>query len=367
MAAGVVVAIVVVAALGVVVAWLARALRALQAGTTRTVVERTSDVDRRLGSLQETFDRRLADMDDKVGRRLEGIDGRLLATQRSTGETTTQIVEKLGRLDTSAAQMLARANDLSRLEQALRPPKARGGVGELLLGNLLRDCLPGDAYQLQYGFAGGERVDAVIKVQRLLPVDAKFPLENFLRITDASDGEEQLAGERAFARDVKGHVDAIASKYIRPAEGTFDFAFMYLPSEAVYYELVCGKTGDLYGYALGKRVFPVSPSTFHAYLQMILLGLKGLQIEQHAHDVMAYCAQLAKEFERFETDFDVVGKHLTNAQSKWAEAGTKLDRLGLSLEQATRWELEQAADETVAASVRDEDDDPPAPLAVRAA
>src|SRR5207247_4127008 len=131
------------------------------------------------------------------------------------------------------------------------PPKARGGFGEILLGKLLADTLPADAYRLQFTFRSGERVDAVIKASdRLLPVDSKVPLDNFERLVNSEDDAERIVHERAFARDVKGHVDAIATKYVRPAENTFDFAFMYLPSESVYYELVNGRTGSLYGYAL---------------------------------------------------------------------------------------------------------------------
>lgn len=295
-------------------------------------------LEQRLGGVEDKLDRRLSELDERVDRRLEGLDGRLLSTQRSAGQTATQIVEKLGRLDGTAAQMLARANDLARLEQALRPPKARGGVGELLLGNLLRDMLPPDAFQLQYGFKTGERVDAVIRMDKLVPVDAKFPLDNFERLVEAADEAEKVLHERAFARDVKVHVDAIAAKYIRPAENTYDFALMYLPSESIYYELVCGKTGGLYTHALGKRVFPVSPTTFHAYLLVITLGLKGLQIEQHAQDVMAYCAQLGKDFERFRADFEVVGKHIGHAQAKYGEADRRLERFGMNLERAAEWE-----------------------------
>jgi DNA recombination protein RmuC len=296
-------------------------------------------LERGLAALDEKLDRRLGELDARVDRRFEGLDGRLLSSQQSAGQTATQIVERLGKLDGTAAQMLQRANDLARLEHALRPPKARGGFGELLLGNLLRDALPADAYSLQHGFRGGERVDAVIKVDRLLSVDAKFPLDNFERVVEAPDDAERELAEKAFARDVKAHVDAVASKYIRPAEGTYDFAFMYLPSESVYYELVCGKTGALFQYALEKRVFPVSPSTFHAYLGVIVLGLKGLQIEHHAQEVMAYCAQLGKDFERFRGDFEVVGKHIANAQSKYGEADRKLDRLEAGLERATDWQV----------------------------
>ncbi|HET7855787.1 MAG TPA: DNA recombination protein RmuC [Gaiellaceae bacterium] len=307
-----------------------------------TVVVRTIRelIEARLGTVEERLDRRLSEVHEGVDRRLEGLDTRLFSSQQSAGQTATQIVDRLGKLDGTAAQMLQKAADLGRLEQALRPPKARGGVGEILLANLLRDMLPADAFRIQHTFRSGERVDAVVRVDKLLPVDAKFPLDNFERLVNADDDAERELHEKAFARDVKGHIDAIASKYIRPAEGTFDFAFMYLPSESVYYELVCGKTGALSAFALSKRVFPVSPSTFHAYLVMVTQGLRALQIERHAQDVMAFCAQIAKDFERFRGDFEVVGKHIANAQSKYGEADRRLERLGTSLERATEWEPE---------------------------
>jgi DNA recombination protein RmuC len=310
------------------------------AGTV--VVRRIRELlEARLGSVEERLARRLSEVHEGFDRRLEGLDGRLLSSQQTAGHTATQIVERLGKLDGTAAQMLQKAADLGRLEQALRPPKARGGVGEMLLANLLRDMLPADAYRLQHTFRSGERVDAVVRVDKLVPVDAKFPLDNFERLVNAEGDAERELHEKAFGRDVKGHIDAIASKYIRPAEGTFDFAFMYLPSESVYYELVCGKTGALSSYALGKRVIPVSPSTFHAYLLMVTQGLRALQIERHAQDVMAFCAQLGKDFERFRGDFEVVGKHIGNAQSKYSEASGRLTRLETTLERATEWEPDE--------------------------
>ena len=327
-----------VAAVAAVGVYLVRTLRVLLEARLGSVEER---LERRLGDVHEGVDRRLAEVHDHVGRRLEGLDGRLLTSQQAGAQTATQIVDRLSKLDGTAAQMLQKAADLGRLEQALRPPKARGGVGEMLLANLLRDMLPADAYRLQYTFRSGERVDAVIRVDKLLPVDAKFPLDNFERLANAESDAERELHEKAFARDVKGHIDAIAAKYIRPAEGTFDFAFMYLPSESVYYELVCGKTGSLSSYALSKRVIAVSPSTLHAYLLMITQGLRALQIERHAGEVMAFCAQIAKDFERFRGDFEVVGKHIGNAQTKYSEADRRLERLGTSLERATEWQPEQ--------------------------
>jgi len=318
--------------------WLARVLRreltSLRTESGAQLSDRNADVDRRLGALVETMDRRLSQLDSRVDGRLE-----------SASKTTSLIHERLGKVDEATMQMLERAKDLARLEQALRPPKARGGFGEILLGNLLRDRLPPDAYELQYGFRGGQRVDAVIKVDKLVPLDAKFPLDNFERLVEAESDDQRILYEKAFARDLRGHVDSIAEKYIRPDEGTFDFALMYLPSEAVYYELVCGKTGALLSYAHAKRVFPVSPTTFTSQLQVIAQGLKGLQIEEHAQEVMAYCAQLRKDFERFRDDFCVVGKHLGNAQTKFGEAERRLERFGTKLERAAERQDELAPPE----------------------
>jgi DNA recombination protein RmuC len=325
------------AALAAGAVWLARSLRGDLGGTLR-------DLDGALDGIESRLDRRLGELDAKVDRRLEGLDGRLLTTQRSAGETASQIAEKLARVEAGTKSMLERANDLKRLEQALRPPKARGGFGELLLANLLADMLPGSAYELQYGFASGERVDAVVRAEKLLPVDAKFPLDNVHRVLDAEDDDQRIIARRALSKDIKAHVDAIANKYIKPGENTYDFAFMYLPAETVYYEIACGGTGELHQYALGRRVFPVSPATFHAYLTMIVIGLRGLQIEQHAQEVMAYCGQLAKDFSRFRDDFDVVGKHIGNAQTKFGEAERRLTRFEARLEQAVDEDaLEQRA------------------------
>jgi DNA recombination protein RmuC len=328
--------LIVLLGLAALAAWLARALTSLRADGASQLESRNAEVERRLQGMTEVVDRRLAELDTKVDRRLE-----------HASKQTNAIHQQLGDVGRATAQLAEQAKGLGQLQQLLRPPKARGGFGELLLANLLADRLPPQAYTLQYGFRSGERVDAVIRVEKLVPVDAKFPLDNFERLVEAEDAAARELAEKAFARDVKIHIDAITQKYIRPDEGTYEFAFMYLPSEAIYYELACGKTGALLAYAHERQVVPVSPSTFTAYLQMIVLGLKGLQIEQRAHEVMAYCAQLQKDFGRFREDFDLVGKHLGNARDRFEDAERRLDRFEAKLEQATDSpELEAA--ETVA-------------------
>jgi DNA recombination protein RmuC len=323
------------AGLAVGLVWLGRMLRRLHTDWSAQLSERTAEVDRRLLGVTETMDRRLSELDTKVDRRLE-----------SASLTTNQIHERLGKVDEATTQMLERAKDLARLEQALRPPKARGGFGELLLENLLRDRLPPTAYEMQYTFDSGERVDALLRVDRSIPIDSKFPLDNYNRLVEADSDDERTLAERQFARDVKQHIEAIATKYIRPDEGTYDFAFMYIPVEAVYYELACGKTGALLAHAHERRVFPVSPTTFTAYLQVIALGLRGMQIEQHAHEVMAYVAELQRDFNRFADDFDKVGTHIGHAHSKYHEAAKRLDRFETKLERAVeeQGELEAEAE-----------------------
>jgi DNA recombination protein RmuC len=326
----------VVAAAVVLLRTLRAELGALRDASGSQLADRNAEVDRRLQALGETMDRRLGSLDERVDRRLE-----------SATKTTTAIHERLGKVDEATSQMLERAKELGRLEQALRPPKARGGFGELLLENLLRDRLPPSAFHMQHTFASGERVDAIVRVDRLIPVDSKFPLDNFNRLVEAEADDERSLAERQFARDVRAHIDAIAAKYIRPDEGTYDFAFMYIPVEAVYYELACGKTGALLQYAHERRVFPVSPTTFTAYLQVIALGLRGMQIEQHAHEVMAYVADLQRDFDRFGDDFDKIGTHLGHAQSKYHEAGKRLDRLETKLERAAEEHGELEAEEVL--------------------
>jgi DNA recombination protein RmuC len=316
--------VVVVLALAALAVWLGRTFSALRSDSSTQLDGRNAEMERRLQGLTEAVDRRLAELDTKVDRRLEHAT-----------EQTNAIHRQLGDVGRATAQLAEQAKDLGQLQQLLRPPKARGGFGELLLANLLADRLPATAYSLQHTFRSGERVDAVIRVDRLVPVDAKFPLDNFERFVDAQDDDARQLHGKAFARDVKIHIDAIASKYIRPDEGTYDFALMYLPSEAIYYELACGKTGALLAYAHERNVVPVSPNTFVAYLQMIVLGLKGMQIEQHAQEVMAYCAQLQKDFGVFREDFNMIGKHLGHARNKFADAEKRLDRFETKLEQAT--------------------------------
>lgn len=249
------------------------------------------------------------------------------------------VSRQLGQLSEKTQQLADIGKDIASLQDILRSPKLRGNMGELFLGDLLAQILPPEHYQLQYAFQDGGKVDAVIRLQAgLVPVDAKFPLENFQRLVKSETPEEKKGLRRAFISDVKKHVEAIATKYIRTDEGTFDFALMYIPAENVYYETIIkddelSADGALFDYALARRVIPVSPNSFYAYLQTVLLGLKGLRVEESAREIINHLARLNQEFDRFSESFRLVGDHLENALKKYEDAQKRLLKVEGKMEQ----------------------------------
>lgn len=244
---------------------------------------------------------------------------------------------RLGKLDEATRRMLDLGQDIAGLQQILRPPQLRGALGETMLEQLLAQILPKEHYTMQYTFRSRERVDAVIRIgDRLVPVDAKFPLEGFRRMLEEADEARRPGVRRIFARDVKARVDEIAGKYILPDEGTFDFALMYIPAENVYYEVIVkdepGDGESLAAYALQRKVIPVSPNSFYAYLQAIVLGLKGLQIERNAQEILGLLGRLSGDLQKFRESFEVVGRHLTNAKNRYDEAASALAKFEARLE-----------------------------------
>jgi DNA recombination protein RmuC len=256
------------------------------------------------------------------------INQRLDNAARLYGELRDQ----LGQLSQANAQIQAMVKDVSSLQDILRPPKLRGGMGEVLLENLLREILPPEHYEFQHRFRTGDIVDSVIRLKEgLVPVDAKFPLENFRRMLEAKTDEERKAARREFARNVKKHIDDIHEKYILTEEGTFPFALMYIPAENVYYEtIIKGEEDDgekaLYAYATSKQVMPVSPNSFYAYLLTLAQGFRGLKIEERALEIINHLNRLKQELDRFTDDFRKVGMHLSNAQTRFGEAEKRLTR-----------------------------------------
>jgi DNA recombination protein RmuC len=238
---------------------------------------------------------------------------------------------QLGKLAESNAQIQTIVKDVSALQDILRPPKLRGGMGEVLLENLLREILPAEHFSMQYRFKNGAIVDAIIQLKEgIIPVDAKFPLENFRRMLGSLSDEERTTCRKEFSRDVKKHIDDIHSKYIQTAEGTFPFALMYIPAENVYYETII--KGDeesekaLYAYSTSKQVMPVSPNSFYAYLITLSQGFRGMRIEERAREVIDQLNKLKLELDRFGEDFRKIGMHISNASTRYTEAEKRLTR-----------------------------------------
>lgn len=309
------------------------------------VVQFAGQVGRELAQVRETVASQLQVVTGEVNHRLREGMTFIQEAQTTMGQRLDQAARavsdvhgQLGTLTEATRRMEQVGRDISGLEQILRAPKIRGGFGELLLERLLAEILPVGGYRVQHGFRSGDKVDAVIAVgDRLVPVDAKFPLENFRRWLEEPDEERRRPHRRAFLRDVRNRVDEIAKKYILPDEGTFDFALMYIPAENVYYEVILrdeDADDPVLSYALGKRVIPVSPNSFYAYLQVILLGLRGLRVEQNAREILGALTRLQGDTARFREHFDTLGRHITNAKNKYDEATTALARLETKLEDA---------------------------------
>lgn len=271
---------------------------------------------------------------NSVNQQLTAATGQIGTRLDNAARVVGEVKHNLGEMAKATQQVYDVGKDIAGLQEILRAPKLRGNLGELFLGELLSQVLPPTQYTLQYRFKSNEVVDAAIRLgPGLVPVDSKFPLENFKKLIEAATDDDKKAHRRKFRADVKKHIDQIASKYILPDEGTYDFALMYIPAENVYYETIIkdetfGDENALCSYALAKRVVPVSPNSFYAYLQAIVLGFKGLRIEKSAQEIHQRLQQLGGDFHRFKEDFDVIGRHLSNTKGKYEEASKKLDRLG---------------------------------------
>jgi DNA recombination protein RmuC len=287
--------------------------------------------------LQETLSTTTSQVNQQlasVSQQLQVSAGQIGSRLDHAAKVVGEVRQNLGELSKASQQIFDVGKDISSLQDILKAPKLRGVIGELFLGDLLSQILPGNHFTLQHRFKSGDTVDAVIRLgQNLVPVDSKFPLENFKRVLESRSEDERRSAKRKFDSDVKKHVDSIADKYIVPEEGTFPFALMYIPAENVYYETIIrdeniGEEKSLSGYALNRKVIPVSPNSFFAYLQAIVLGLKGLKIESSAQLIINHLEQLRGDFERFHKDFEVLGSHLNNAKGRYDDADRRLERLG---------------------------------------
>jgi DNA recombination protein RmuC len=275
---------------------------------------------------------------------LQNVDKNVNARLDNAAKVIGDVHRKLGEVHETTKQVQETAKDISSLQDILRAPKLRGGMGELFLGDLLNQVLPHNHYEEQYRFKSGDKVDAVIKLKGgLVPIDSKFPLENFRRVVEAKDDATRLAAKKQFVRDVKKHIEDIRKKYILPDEGTFDFALMYVMAENVYYEIMIkdedlGDDKSVFKYAIDNKVIPVSPNSFYGYLQTILFGLRGMRIEEQAQEILKNLSRLEGDFQRVMTDFSVMGKHLKDSVSKFDDTEKRMIKFNDKLDSLTEKE-----------------------------
>jgi DNA recombination protein RmuC len=286
-----------------------------------------TELTRNITTLQQT-------MGDRLDKSSQGMAQSVQKQLSESAKLISDVTQRLAKLDETNKRVVDVADELKTLQHVLSNPKQRGVFGEYYLSSVLENTLPPGQFQTQYRFKDGEIVDAVIFLDRgqILPIDSKFSLENYNRMIEASGKErdELLAKVKI---DLKGRIDE-TSKYIRPGEGTMDFAFMFIPSESLYYDLLINNVGnggssrDLIEYAFrDKHVIITSPTSFMAYLQTVLQGLRSLQIEEQAKDIQVRVGKLGQHIGQFETYMNKLGNALGTTVNHYNAAHKELGKV----------------------------------------
>jgi DNA recombination protein RmuC len=286
--------------------------------------------------LTQSFTAQLAQVTQQVQTGMASVGTLATGAQQAVSDQLRASTEMLGTIRQQLGEVQQAGRDLSeaaqQIESVLGGAKTRGTLGEIALDRMLADALPPGAYETQYRFSTGEVVDAIVRLRdKLLPIDSKFPLEDYRRLVES--GEDARKG---FSSAVRSHADSIAKKYILPGEGTLDIAMMFVPSEGVYYELL--RSQDAKGlpldeYCRAKGIVPVSPSTLFSHLKIIFLGLRGMQVEESAKRLLASLTGLKKQVDNFGEVYEKLGTHLRNAQQSYSDADRKLERARNSLDE----------------------------------
>ena len=295
-------------------------------------VKNLETINKQLTSMVDVFNQNINSLRNSMHEQLTKTQGNISQQLEGTTKVVSDVRQKLGELSETAKNMQELGKDINKLQDILKPPKLRGNIGELFLEDLLRQVLPTKNYTIQHSFKSGERVDAVIRLgDNLVPIDSKFPLDSFNRIEKAEVEADKKNAKKDFVRDLKNLINDISKKYIRPDEGTYDFAMMYIPAENVFYEVIIKDDAfveekGLLSYALEKHVVPVSPNSFYAYLMAIAYGLRGMHIEKQAQEIRGKLVDLQQGFGRFFDVFNSLGKNIDMASRKFDEASKKAER-----------------------------------------
>lgn len=287
-----------------------------------------------LSDLTKTMDQRMNESSRFMNESMKSQFGESQRLVNQFMKELTTMTDKVARVEETGKQMVTFADQLQNLQDILKNPKQRGILGEYYLETVLKNVLPPGAYKMQYTFNDGVIVDAVVFVdKRIIPIDSKFSLENYNRILEARDDTDRKKYESAFIADLKNRIDE-TSKYVKPEESTMDFAFMFIPSEAVYYDLLINKVGaitddtkNLINYAGQKKVIVVSPTSFLAYLQTVLQGLKNQKISEQAQGIIKQVINLEKHLTSYEGYMKKLGKNLGTTVNMYNSANKEFMKI----------------------------------------
>jgi len=292
-----------------------------------------------LKTMQASIDQTNRELNSAMRNSSSELTKTLQENNKQINDRLTKAAEVIGQVNKEIGEMSEIGRGMRELQDFLKSPKLRGNIGEEVLKDLISQTFPKNSFHLQYQFTTGEKVDAAIKTDAgILPIDSKFPMENFQKMVKAANQTEKDSHKKEFVRDVKKHIDDIARKYILPDEGTMDFCLMYIPSEPVYYEIA--DNPQLLDYARRKRVYAVSPTTLYAHLQVILLSFEGKKIETKSREIFTMVRALQVDYEKVNENLGVLGRHIANSSSQFSNVVVAFQKIGRKLDKSREIEEE---------------------------
>lgn len=285
-----------------------------------------------LKSMQSSIESTNKALNESMRGQTSDVAKLLQSNTKQLNERLDTAARVIGDLKKNLGEMSEVGRGIKSLQEFLQSPKLRGNIGEQVLTDMIGQTFPKNSFHLQYSFKSGVKVDAVLKTDAgLLCIDSKFPMENFTLMHKGETEIKRTLAKRAFLADVKRHVSDISKKYILPEEGTMDFALMYIPSESVYYEIA--NMNDLMEYTRKLRVYPVSPNTLYAHLQVLLLSFQGKELEQKSRQVFQLLRAIQKDYGKVEENMGVLGRHINNAYNSMNTVSSTFNLLGQKLSQ----------------------------------
>jgi len=285
-----------------------------------------------LKSMQVTIDSTNKTLHDTMRGTTSDMTKALQENSKQLNDRLDTAARVIGDLKKNLGEMSEVGKGIRSLQEFLQSPKLRGNIGEQVLSDMIGQTFPKNSFHLQYQFRSGLKVDAVLKTDAgLLCIDSKFPMENFTKMHKGETEDDRRNAKKEFISDLKKHISDISKKYILPEEGTMDFALMYIPSESVYYEIV--NMNEVMEIARKSRVYPVSPNTLYAHLQVLLLSFQGKELEQKSQEVFRLLRAIQKDYGKIDENLGVLGKHVTNAYNSMNTVSSSFSLLGQKLSQ----------------------------------